>query len=250
MIGADAARRPATSERDPPQTGPLFVLIHSPLVGPLTWEPVAEELRRRGVAVVVPSLRDAAPGPPYWAGHVAAVVAAIQAASDAATELVLVSHSGAGVLLPAVGAALTRPLDGYVFVDSDLPVAGRSRLDLFAMAYPDAAVEFRAAADAAGLLPPWTEADLAEAIPDPDLRRRFVAELQPLPLAVYEEPIPVPPAWPDAPCSYIHFSPSYDAAVDQARARGWPVVELPGSHFRLLTDPVVVAETLLSLRAD
>ncbi len=28
-----------------------FVLIHSPLVGPLTWSLVAEDLRRRGIGV-------------------------------------------------------------------------------------------------------------------------------------------------------------------------------------------------------
>jgi len=226
---------------------PVFVLIHSPLVGPLTWQPVAGELRRRGVRAVVPSLRDAPAGLPYWAGHVAAVVAAIQAAGAAAVAPVLVSHSGAGVLLPAVGAALGRPIGGYVFVDSDLPVDGRSRLDLFAAGQPVAAAEFRAAADAAGLLPRWTETDLAAAIPDPALRRRLVAELQPLPLAVYEEPIPVPTAWPDAPCGYVYCSPTYAAAVAQARALGWPVVDLPGSHFRLLTDPVAVADALLGL---
>ncbi len=231
----------------PADPSPVFVLIHSPLVGPLTWQPVAAALRRRGVRSVVPSLRDAPASLPYWAGHVAAVVAAIWATDLDKVAPVLVSHSGAGVLLPAVGAALGCPVDGYVFVDSDLPVDGRSRLDLFTLGNPDAAAEFRAAADAAGLLPPWTEADLAEAIPDPDLRRRFVAELQPLPLAVYEEPIPVPPAWPDAPCGYVHFSPAYTAAVDQARALGWLVVDLPGSHFRLLTDPVAVAEALLGL---
>ncbi|MDQ2810094.1 MAG: alpha/beta hydrolase [Chloroflexota bacterium] len=235
---------------EPPAMEPLFVLIHSPLVGPLTWEPVAVELRRRGARTLVPSLRAASVGLPYWAGHVAAVVAALQAAGAADAAPVLVSHSGAGVLLPAVGAALGRPLGGYVFVDSDLPQDGRSRLDLFAAAHPAAAAEFRAAADAAGLLPPWTETDLAEDIPDPDLRCRFVAELQPLPLAVYEEAIPVPAAWPDAPCGYVHFSPPYAGAAAQARARAWPVVDLPGSHFRLLTDPVAVADALLGLSQE
>ncbi len=224
------------------EVGPIFVLIHSPLVGPLTWEPVATELRRRGERVVVPSLRVPSLEPPYWVGHVTAVVAAVQAAGYGVSAPTLVSHSGAGVLLPAVRAALGRPVAGYVFVDSDLPVDGRSRLDLFAAEDPAAAIEFRGAADTAGLLPIWTAADLAAAIPDSDLRRRFVAEL--LPLAVYEEPIPVFAGWPDAPCAYMQFSPAYTPAAARARALGWPILELPGSHFRLLTDPLVVAEAL------
>ncbi len=77
-----------------------------------------------------------------------------------------------------------------------------------------------------------------------------MAELQPLPLAVYEEPIPVPATWPDAPCGYVQFSPAYAGAAARARALGWPVVDLPGSHFRLLTDPVAVADALLGLRQE
>ncbi len=36
----------------------VFVLLHSPLVGPLTWGPVADELRRRGIEAIVPALRE------------------------------------------------------------------------------------------------------------------------------------------------------------------------------------------------
>ena len=53
----------------------VFVLVHSPSVGPGTWCPVAGELRAGGATVVVPSLAgvgwDAQPcgyllfGPPY-----------------------------------------------------------------------------------------------------------------------------------------------------------------------------------------
>jgi hypothetical protein len=43
------------------------VLIHSPLVGPTTWSPVARELERRARAVVAPSLLGVADvPPPQW----------------------------------------------------------------------------------------------------------------------------------------------------------------------------------------
>jgi hypothetical protein len=46
-----------------PEHGPVFVLIHSPLVGPTTWSPLAEELERRGreAVVVVHRLQDLGP---------------------------------------------------------------------------------------------------------------------------------------------------------------------------------------------
>ncbi len=42
-----------------------FVLIHSPLVGSLTWRPVAERLQQRGFESVVPVLISEQIQPPY-----------------------------------------------------------------------------------------------------------------------------------------------------------------------------------------
>ena len=81
-----------------------FVLVHSPLVGPETWSLVAESLRSMGQAALVPALPlVTAPGRPYWALHAQAV--AEQAAHLASQDLVLVGHSGAGALLPAMARA-------------------------------------------------------------------------------------------------------------------------------------------------
>src|SRR5919198_997712 len=99
-----------------------FVLIHSPPVGPMTWAPVAAELRRRGARTVVPALdcppRNAGAGglaaESYWAQHAAAVAAAVRPWGDAA-PLVFVGHSGAGPLLPAVCAAVPNPAAAYLF---------------------------------------------------------------------------------------------------------------------------------------
>ena len=223
-----------------------YVLIHSPLVGPLTWARVAEELERRGVGVVTPTLTtDPAGEPPYWRQHVAQVVRAVEGVGD--QPLVLVGHSGAGPLLPAVAAELDQAISTYLFVDCDLPQDGASRLDLFAS--PKEAEEFRAAA-VDGLLPTWRDEDLREVILDPALRREFVAELRPLPLAVYEEPLPVPEVWPDAPCGYVQLSAAYLASGRQARQAGWGYYRLMGGHFHMLVDPAAVADALQCLGQD
>ena len=48
---------------------PAFVLVHSPLVGPTSWLPVARELERRGRVAVVPLLLGVAEAPePRWRG--------------------------------------------------------------------------------------------------------------------------------------------------------------------------------------
>src|SRR5207248_8072000 len=125
---------------------------------------------------------------------------------------------------------------------------GASRLDLFPDR--DGAEQFRQAA-VDGLLPTWSEEDLREDIPDDSLRRRFVAELRPLPLAVYEEPIPVFSGWPDAPCGYLRFTQTdpraYEEAAQFARHEGWAYTEMQGGHFHMLVDPPGVAEALVDL---
>src|SRR5436309_1380906 len=99
---------------------PLFVLVHSPLVGPGTWAPVARELAGAGCAVTVPSLlRVAEGGPPYWP-RVAAAVADAVAGGPAGTgqQLVLAVHSNAGVFLPVIRQALAARPSCSLFVDA------------------------------------------------------------------------------------------------------------------------------------
>lgn len=72
----------------------LFVLIHSPLCGPLTWSPVVGELHRRGIEAIVPALRgDEGRADPLWrqeAESVAAALAAVPAARRVARRAVRV----------------------------------------------------------------------------------------------------------------------------------------------------------------
>lgn len=93
------------------------VLIPSPLCGPATWEPVAAALGRRGIAVTIPPLRDGDPTLPFWQQH-AATAAAVLRALPADVVPLLVAHSGAGPLLPAIGRVAGRPVSGYLFADA------------------------------------------------------------------------------------------------------------------------------------
>jgi hypothetical protein len=225
----------------------VFVLIHSPLVGPTTWTLVGEELRARGRAAVTPELHDALCNDgPYWSRHVAAVSSAVDGIPRD-RPVVLVAHSGAGPLLPAIGARVERAVAAYVFVDAALPgTDGQSRLDLFG---GNEAKRFRGAA-IDGMIPPvWRNETLLRelGIEDTELRRRFVAEVPDVPLAVYEEPLPVPADWPGAPCGYLLLSQPYAADAREASARQWAYRELLGGHFQMLVEPVAVAEALLDL---
>ncbi len=230
---------------------PSFVLIHSPVVGPLTWTLVADELRAGGIEAVVPSLLgEDAPAPPYWEQHVAAVIRSLGSV-PAAEPLVFVGHSGAGTLLPAISERAGRPVASYLFVDAVIPERdGMSRLDLANS--PEEAERFREGAGGGFISDIWRNEAVLRAVgmEDADLRRRFVQEVPQVPLAVYEEPLPLFLGWPDAPCAYLGFSRSaanYRRSIDLARLEGWPFVQLEGGHFHMLADPPAVAESLIGL---
>jgi hypothetical protein len=180
---------------------------------------------------------------PFWLRHTRAVVTAVRDV-PANQRLVLVGHSGAGALLPAIGRAIRHSVATYVFVDAGIPKDGQSRLANGPFA--DFVHELYRGG---GCYPNWTDEDLRELVPDAEWRQRLLAELRPPPIGFWEEPISVPAGWPDAPCAYLRFTPNpaYDDAAAEARHRGWAYTELSGGHFHMLMDPVAVASALLDL---
>ena len=226
---------------------PLFVLVHSPLVGPTTWEPVAVALRGRGHEVAVPALWDNdTAAPPYWQQHAESVARALGAV-PADRPIVLAGHSGAGPLLPAIGARLAQQVAAYLFVDAGLPVGGASRLDGMAREDPDWAAQFAQELRAGAVFPAWTDEELAVIVPDAGRRQALLDELHPRDLPFFEEVIAVPDGWPDAPCAYLQFSTSYDTPARQARDAGWPFRRIDAGHFHMLVEPEAVAAALVEL---
>ena len=221
---------------------PLFVLVHSPLVGPYSWALVADALITRGNAVVVPEIRSLEhEGPPFWERHLEAISQAIE--SQPPNDVILVGHSGAGRLLPVAGLRTSSNVAGYVFVDSDIPSETESRLDAMPK---ELAQQFRDAAED-GLLPPWPEEVFENEIKDEQVRKQLVSELSPLPLRVYEEEIPCPSEWPDAKCAYIRLSHRYPDAEARAEKEGWEIHRFDGDHFFILVAPDEVAAALIQI---
>ena len=215
-----------------------FVLVHSPLVGPSTWTWVADELRRQGHDVAVPSLVQAATSG-SWEACVGAVVAAAPP-----VPVVVVGHSGAGPLLPLIGDQLNPPPSGLVFVDATLPpTSGATSL------VSEQFLEALTALAQGGVLPPWSdwfEPDTMEKlIPHAGRRDTVVAELPRLPVSYFRARFPVPEGWASTSCTYILLSDAYRHAAKEAAARGWPVIELVGSHLDVVTEPLKIARTLV-----
>jgi hypothetical protein len=224
---------------------PAFVLVHSLLLGPLTWAPVAARLAS-GAVTVVPSLVDVADAnPPFWPSVVARVNDAVDRLPRR-QPIVLVAHSNAGLMVPVIVQAAPRPVAGCVFVDASLP----ARVGPTPAAPPER-LDFLRSTATEGRLPPWTtwwdEEEVVRLFPDPPTRAAVSAEQPRLPLSYYEQQIPVPAGWDDRPCGYLLFGPPYDRVAREAGERGWPVDQVPGGHLHQLVDPDAVAARLVDM---
>jgi hypothetical protein len=218
-----------------------LLLLHSPLVGPASWLRVAPELQARGHDVAVPDLTAVlADDGPYYPALAEAAAAA------SASESILVVHSGAGALVPAIAAR--RDLSGAVFVDALLPHPGES---WFAGVPEQLGARLRSLAKD-GMLPPWhawwPKGALEKLLPDRAIGAAFLAEQHELPLAYFEE------AAPDVPLrtasAYLQLSEAYAADADVAAALGWPVARLDLHHLAVLTDPQTVAAKIEALASS
>lgn len=227
-----------------------YVLVHSPLTGPNAWEPVAAELRDRGIPTAVPDLVDDG-SPPFWRQHARCVVRSVAEELAAGVPLVLVVHSGAGQLLGVIGPVLRDA--GYriaaeILADAGLPPGGRSRLEQLEDEAPGFAEEVRQALRDGGTVPVWSDDALAPLVPDASRRDRLREEFRPLPAGYWVEPIPTAVDWPDAPVGALIFSDGYAPTVATAHGHGWPVRTIDAdNHLLPLADEARVADELLAL---
>ena len=214
-----------------------FTLVHSPLVGPLSWSAVQVELRMRGHEVQVPSLVSAA-----MSGSWQACVDAAVGGASTGDDMVLVGHSGSGPLLPLIAGRMDPPPGRLVFVDAIVPPEEGER-----SVSPPLLRHLRTI-ETEGRLPPWSEwfgpGVMEELVPDDHLRSAVVSEIPVLPLSYFEGVVPVPSGWTRTTCRYVLLSEAYREEWAEATSRGWQVFELLGSHLDILTRPVEVADLL------
>ncbi len=227
-----------------------LVLLHSPLVGAVSWGDLAQQLTAEQVQVVEVRTDDRPPYAIRYVAEAARQAAALQPTAEPPAPLTLVGQGGAGPLLPSVGAALRargRTVAGYVFVDAGLPRSGgtASRLDLLAAADDSAAAVLRLSLAAGAALPECLDDRALEGLAlAPADRILLATSRRPRTLDFFTEALPHPDDWPDAPCGYLSTAPSSAIAARLARARGWPVVEHPSGPFPALVDPAGTAAAL------
>jgi pimeloyl-ACP methyl ester carboxylesterase len=219
-----------------------LLFVHSPVVGPSTWTYTAEVLQKNGFRCVVPDLTRVAPmGGPYYPKYATAAAAAVD---EGTGPVVVVGHSAAGALLPAIAEAVGERARGAVFVDAMLPQPGRSWFDT---APPGLEAQLRGLAEH-GVLPPWHEwfppGALAELVPDPVRRRHLIAEIRRLPVAYFDEPAPPARFADSVACAFLRLGAPFDAAADKAQRLGWWVTRRDWDHLRMVSAPDAVADLI------
>jgi hypothetical protein len=222
-----------------------FVLLHSPSVGPYAWQPVAERLAALEHHVTVPDLRDVVTAaPPYWR-HVVTTASTAVSAMPGDAPLILAAHSNAGLFLPMVAHTSGRRV-ALLFVDASVP-HDRGETP---MASPEFLAELRRKAQG-DMLPRWSEwwdeKDVAPLFRNDAARSRFLHEQPQLPLAYFEERVPVPDGWRALPAAYLLFGPPYVEFFERAQTDGWPVAHVRGEHLHMLVDPDAVVHAIHDL---
>src|SRR5262249_39058242 len=133
---------------------------------------------------------------------------------------VLIAHSAAGLLLPALAAQTNAAM--LIFLDARIPPPHGhvAPVDAAFLRFIDASpIEH-------GRLRRWSQGWGADrfrrAIPDDDALARFESDLPRLPRAWFDDEADVP-AWNDRRCGYLQLSRTNAAEAADAAARGWPV---------------------------
>jgi hypothetical protein len=212
-----------------------FFLLHSPVVGPTTWKWVSEELQGMGheVGILVISPPATFRG---WEEVVEEVVAQVTGQDDA----IFVAHSGAGPLLPTIVDRSKTRGSSMVFVDAGIPATAA-----ITPLMPEVLLQQLSAIAVDGLLPPWSEwfgpDVMASLVPDSDKRELIEIELPRIPLSYFYGSVPPVRKWPADRNGYVLLSDGYLDDAEEARRRGWPVVQLLGEHLDLITKAPEVA---------
>jgi pimeloyl-ACP methyl ester carboxylesterase len=234
-----------------------YVLVHGAWHGGWCWRRVASRLRAAGHEVYTPTLTGVGERV-HLAGrdvslstHVADVANVLR--FEDLSEVVLVGHSYARMVVTGVVAHMPERVKDLVYLDAFLPRPGQSLHDLVA---PEAAAAQREAADQEGdgwRVPPFVS---ILGLTDPADLEWASPKLTPHPLATLSEKLDYSTPLEDQPFSrtYIlatapprpHFA-AIHASLEHHPA--WRVEQIPTGHDIMLTRPDDLTAILLDLAA-
>jgi len=172
------------------------------------------------------------------------------------SEVVLVGHSYAGMVITGVASKEPRRLARLVYYDAYVPFEGENEISLW-----PSEEQARVRAEIVKgnrfrpLPPDGTPEGFAKflGITDPELADWAQRRFTPHPISTYEDSPPSgSPESASIPRIFIHctsgpFAPWFGVFADRARKLGWEMDDLAAGHDAMLTHPKELAEILLRM---
>ena len=229
-----------------------FILVHGSFSGGWVWRFLAPLLRAAGHEVHAPTLTGLGANSHLSQMTRISLGTHIQDVTNTLyyedlSDVVLVGHSYAGMIITGVAAKSPKRLAHLVYFDAYLPREGESERDLWPA---DQLAKYRAdIAAGIGFREPLAPSFLG--ITDPKMAEWVRERLTPHPLSTYEDP---PPSGTtegaSIPRTYIHcilgpIALWMQPFADRSRRSGWNVYTLAAGHCAQLTHPKELAEILL-----
>lgn len=232
-----------------------YVLVHGGCHGAWCWSETTAILGSHGVAAHALDLPGCGTDPTpresvTVADEVAAAVALIDSIPSGTVRLV--GHSIGGWLLPAVAKARPERVADLVFLAAAVLTTGESGLSVTPQERQPGYFAMAAASPDNSLLPTFSDAWNRFFPSLPEARAQAVYQrLTPQPFGPYLEPATVGVDQVAVPRSYLLMSDdrTYPPPVAEAfaAAAGVAPIRLPGDHCVMITDPSLLAESLLDI---
>lgn len=230
-----------------------FVLVHGTGHGGWCWQKVAPILRAAGSNVFAQTLTGVGDRAHLFDGGVDLTTHITDVSKllfyEDLTNVVLVGHSYAGMVITGVAATAPERLRQLVYLDAYLPDEGQSEVDLWPS---DMRAQIEAGAQAGdGRRPPPSPEEMG--ITNPAVADWVRDRITPHPMATYTQPVPTgnsrSAALPRAyiTCTQGPLTTVFGPFAEKARAADWDVREIEAGHDAMLTAPEAVAKLLLDV---
>lgn len=219
-----------------------FVLLHGAWHGGWCWSRVATRLRGNGHQVFSPTFTGVSDrahllSPSVGLStHIDDVVRLLDA--EALTDVVLVGHSYAGMVVSGVAEIRPETLHARAYLDAFVPEDGESAIDLLPETVAEHYRESVAGPGFGWLIPPRSLEVLGVTAPG-DLEW-ISPRLTPHPWATYSEPAKLTGAADRVPSAYIECTKwmrVFESQADRGRRRGWDMHEIATGHEAMVTAP-------------
>jgi pimeloyl-ACP methyl ester carboxylesterase len=229
-----------------------FVLVHGAWHGGWCWDRVAPLLRAAGHEVHTPTLTGLSErahliSPTVGLDtHVEDVVRLLDVLD--LRDVVLVGHSYAGQLVTAVADRRPDAIGLRVYLDAFVGEDGETAVSL----QPETVAHHwaeSAAGPGFGWLVPVRKLEVL-GVTEPADVDWLTPRLTPHPWKTYTDPLRLTGAADRVPAAFIEcvsWMRVFQSQAERARAKGWPVHELPTGHEAMVTAPRDLADVLLEL---